>query len=260
MPEFSGTGDPARTLRLLWREPANVAPRGPKPGLTVDRVVTSAIDLADSAGLGAVTMRRLADTLGVAPMTIYTYVPGKAELLDLMLDLVYTQMPRGDLSRKQWRSRVRTIASDNRELYQRHPWVATVATSRPPLGPGLIGKYEHELKAFAGLGLADVEMDAALTYVLGFVQASARFAAEADAVQRTTDLTDEQWWAAHASILALVVDETRYPLAARVGSAAGAAHGAAYSPTHAFEFGLARVIDGLGVLIDRRTTRRTGRT
>ena len=42
MPEFSGTGDPARTLRLLWREPANVAPRGPKPGLTVDRVVTSA--------------------------------------------------------------------------------------------------------------------------------------------------------------------------------------------------------------------------
>jgi AcrR family transcriptional regulator len=197
-------------------------------------------------------MRRVAEALGVAPMTLYTYVPGKAELLDLMLDLVYAQMPRADLTRRRWRSRVRTIALENRDLYERHPWAAAVTTSRPPLGPGLIGKYDHELSAFVGLGLTDVEMDAALTYVLGFVQASARFAAEAADVERSTDLTDEQWWHAHAPILARVSDGARYPLAARVGAAAGAAHGGAYDPTHAFEFGLARVLDGLGVLFEGR--------
>jgi AcrR family transcriptional regulator len=261
MPESSGTGDPARTLHLLWWEPNRVSQRGPKQGLTVDRVVKTAIELADAEGLPAVTMRRVAEALGVAPMTLYTYVPGKAELLDLMLDRVYADTPRATLARKPWRRRVRAVAMENQDLFDRHPWAATVSTSRPPLGPGLIGKYEHELGAFAGLGLTDVEMDAALTYVLGFVQASARAAAEAQAVQRTTDLTDEQWWAAHAPILARIFDETRYPLAARVGAAAGAAHGGAYNPTHAFQFGLARVLDGLGVLIDGRdaTARTAGK-
>jgi AcrR family transcriptional regulator len=252
MPESSGTGDPARTLQLLWRDPNRVAQRGPKQGLTVDRVVRTAIELADAEGLAAVTMRRVAEALRVAPMTLYTYVPGKAELLDLMLDAVYAEMPRATIARKPWRRRVRAVALENRDLFDRHPWAATVSTSRPPLGPGLIGKYEHELGAFAGLGLTDVEMDAALTYVLGFVQASARAAAEAHAVQRTTDLTDDQWWSAHAPILARIFDESRYPLAARVGTAAGAAYGGAHNPTHAFDFGLARVLDGLGVLIDRR--------
>ena len=261
MPESSGTGDPARTLQLLWRGGSRVAQRGPKPGLTVDRVVQTAVEVADAEGLAALTMRRVAETLGVAPMTLYTYVPGKAELLDLMLDTVYAEMRRANLARKAWRRRVRTVAMENRDLFDRHPWAATVTTSRPPLGPGLIGKYEHELGAFAGVGLTDVEMDAALTYVLGFVQASARSAAEAHAVQGATDLTDEQWWSAHAPILARTFDEARFPLAARVGAAAGAAHGGAYNPAHAFEFGLARVLDGLGVLIDGRdaTARTAGR-
>ncbi len=201
MPESSGTGDPARTLQLLWREPNRVAQRGPKQGLTVDRVVRTAIELADAEGLAAVTMRRVAEALGVAPMTLYTYVPGKAELLDLMLDTVYAEMSRANLARKSWRRRVQTVAMENRDLFNRHPWAAAVSTSRPPLGPGLIGKYEYELGAFAGLGLTDVEMDAALTFVLDFVQAAARATAEAQTVQRTTDLTDEQWWAAHAPLL-----------------------------------------------------------
>ncbi|HEV3294037.1 MAG TPA: TetR/AcrR family transcriptional regulator, partial [Streptosporangiaceae bacterium] len=94
--EHSSGGDPARTLQLLWREPGPADPRrGPRPGLSVERVTAAAIALADSDGLASVTMRAVAHALGVVPMSLYTYVPGKAELLDLMLDTVYRQMPRG---------------------------------------------------------------------------------------------------------------------------------------------------------------------
>jgi AcrR family transcriptional regulator len=250
----SSAGDPARTLKLLWREAGSTdTRRGPRQGLSVEHVVATAIGLADTDGLAAVTMRQVAQILGVVPMSLYTYVPGKAELLDLMLDTVYGQMPRADLSGRPWRERLAAIAQQNRDLFDRHPWVAEVATHRPPLGPGLMAKYEHELTAFEGLGLDDVEMDAALTFLLGFVHAAARSAAEAAAVRQDSAMSEEEWWAANGPLLARVFDEDRYPTASRVGTAAGTAHGAAYSPDHAYHFGLRRVLDGLGVLIDGRS-------
>ncbi|MGH3929616.1 MAG: TetR/AcrR family transcriptional regulator [Pseudonocardiaceae bacterium] len=252
--ERSSAGDPSRTLELLWREPGyGASVRGPKQGRTIDEVVVAAIKLADTVGLEAVTMRRVASALDVAPMSLYTYVPGKAELLDLMLDTVYRQMPRVDRSSDPWRVRVEAVARENRALFDRHPWVAAVSTVRPPLGPGLMAKYEHELRAFEGLGLDDVEMDAALTYLLSFVQAAARAAVDVRTAQRDSTMNDEQWWAANQPLLARVFDENSYPTAARVGAAAGAAHGAAYHPGHAYEFGLQRVLDGLGALIETRT-------
>jgi AcrR family transcriptional regulator len=249
----SGSDDPARTLQLLWRVPGAVPTRGPKQGLTVDAIVRFATAIGDAEGIEAVTMRRLAQALGIAPMSIYTYVPGKAELLDLMLDAAYTAMSRRDTSGWSWQRRLTAIAEENRELFESHPWAATISTSRPPLGPGLMAKYEHELSALDGLGLSDIEMDAALTYVLGFVQGWARTAADARATQDDSGMNDEQWWAANAPLLAQILDTDTYPTAARVGSAAGAAQRGAYSAAHAFEFGWARVLDGLAALIDDRT-------
>jgi AcrR family transcriptional regulator len=250
--ERSSAGDPARTLELLWRESAATSRRGPRQGLSVDAVVTAATDLADTEGLAAVTMRRVAQTLGVAPMTLYTYVPGKAELLDLMLDAAYAQMPRTDTTGQPWRQRLIAVAEENRALFEAHPWAATVSLTRPPLGPGLMAKYEHELSALDGLGLDDVEMDASLTHLLSFVAACARNAAAARSSQQDSAMDDEQWWAANAPLLARVFDDHAYPLAARVGAAAGAAHRSAYSPEHAYDFGLRRVLDGLAALIDSR--------
>jgi AcrR family transcriptional regulator len=249
-PQRSGAGDPARTLKLLWRDPAVVSRHGPRQGLSVDAVVDAATELADGDGLDAVTMRRVAQVLGVVPMTLYTYVPGKAELLDLMLDAAYARMPRDGTVGQPWRQRLTAVAAENMALFESHPWAATVSTLRPPLGPGQLAKYEHELSAFDGLGLDDVTVDDCLSYLLSFIQACARAAAEARAQQRDSALDDEQWWAANAPLLARVFDENAYPTAARVGAAAGAAHGSAYDPAHAYEFGLQRVLDGFAALIE----------
>ena len=246
----TGSGDPARTLRLLWRDPAAIPRHGPRQHLAIDQVVAAATALADAEGLDAVTMRRLAGRLGVVPMSLYTYVPGKAELLDLMLDAAYQRMPRTGTAGRPWRQRVAAIAAENRALFEAHPWAAAVSTARPPLGPGLMAKYEHELSALDGLGLTDIQMDDALIYLLTFVQAWARAAAGVQATRRDTALDEEQWWAASAPLLERVLDPGAYPLAARVGTAAGTAHRAAYSPGHAWEFGLRAVLDGLAALIE----------
>ena len=236
------------SLELLWGTGPDRR-RGPRPGLTVPEIVGAAIALADADGLEAVTMRRLAESLGVTAMTLYTYVPGKAELLDLMLDRAYASMPRAP-HRGGWRARLTAVARDNRALYAAHPWAATISSSRPPLGPGLMAKYEHELRALDDAGLDDVQTDAALTFLLDFVRSNAAAAHAARTTRERTGMTDEEWWAANGPVLARVLDPDAYPTASRVGSAAGAAQGGAYSAEHAWEFGLERVLDGLAALID----------
>ncbi|MFX0579846.1 TetR/AcrR family transcriptional regulator C-terminal domain-containing protein [Nocardia nepalensis] len=247
----SSAGDPVRTLELLWRVPG-ASTRGPKQRSSVDAVVAAAIEIADAEGIGALTMRAVATRLGLTPMATYTYVPGKAELVDLMLDTVYREMSRPDLAELPWRDRVVTIAAENRAMLIRHPWVAYLPTTRPPLGPGVAAKYEHELRAFDGLGLDDLDMDAALTFVLGFVTSVARIAIDTARAAADSAMSDHEWWARAAPLLGEVFDAERYPLAARVGAVAGQAHDSAYSADHAYEFGLARVLDGLARLIESR--------
>ncbi|MFJ3836678.1 TetR/AcrR family transcriptional regulator C-terminal domain-containing protein [Streptomyces sp. NPDC090054] len=240
--ERSGAGDPVRTLELLWREPGQEPPggrRGPRQGLTVDAVVTAAVALADEEGSAALTMRALAQRLGVTPMTVYTYVPGKAELLDLMLDEVYRHMDRREpADQEPWRLKVTRVADDNRDLLGRHPWIADLAATRPPLGPGVIGKYEHELAAFDGIGLTDAEMDAALTHLLGFVHANAL--AAADVAEHQRHQSDDEWWAVVGPLLERAMVPGKYPLAGRVGAAVGA-----FDPEAVWAFGLRCVLDGL---------------
>lgn len=254
----SDSGDPSRTLELLWRETggdgkavgrSGARTRGPRQGLSVDAVVGAAIVVADAEGLDAVTMRRVAQHLSVTPMTLYTYVPGKAELLDLMLDAVYLRMERPEVTGGSWRERVSAVAHENLALFVRHSWVSALPLSRPPLGPGLMAKYEHELNAFEGLGLGDVQQDLALSHVLAFVQSIARKAHDAAAVERESAMSDEQWWEANAPLLARVFDPERYPVATRVGSAAGEAYQGLHSPDRDYEFGLALILDGLERLI-----------
>ncbi|MER7457739.1 TetR/AcrR family transcriptional regulator [Micromonospora sp. NPDC126480] len=259
--EYSGTGDPARSLALLWRTRERASRKG-RPDLSVDRIVRAAIEVADTEGLAALSMRRVAERLGVGTMSLYTYVPGKGELLDVMLDTVYGETadaaaddPAGDDAAAGWRQRLQRVARDNWARYLRHPWLLQVATTRPPLGPHVIARYEQELRAVDGIGLTDLEMDAVVTLVDGFVHGAVRSAVEAAQAAARTGMTEQQWWDAHAPYLERALDARRFPLAARVGTAAGQEYQAAGDPQRAFEFGLARILDGIEVLVRDRPAR-----
>ncbi|MER7892786.1 TetR/AcrR family transcriptional regulator [Micromonospora sp. NPDC094482] len=249
--EYSGTGDPARSLALLWRTREPASRRG-RTDLTVDRIVRAAIELADAEGLAALSMRRVAERLGVGTMSLYTHVPGKGELLDLMLDTVYGETVSPDAPPTGWRARLEDVARQSWALYLRHPWLLQVATTRPPLGPNLIARYERELRAVDGIGLTDLEMDAVVTLIGGFVHGAVRGAVEAAQAAERTGMTEEQWWGAHAPYLEKAMDPRRFPLAARVGAAAGEEYQAASDPARAFEFGLARILDGIETLVGDR--------
>jgi AcrR family transcriptional regulator len=247
--ERSSAGDMQQVLRLLWRDSLTSdtsARRGPPRALSVDAIIDAAIALCDAEGLSALTMRALAHRVTVKPMTLYTYLPGRAELIDLMIDQLYRQMPRPahDFT-TPWRQRVHQMADLNRQLFSQHPWAAAVSTARPPLGPGQMDKYEYELHAFTGSGLDDLQIDDALTLVLTFVRANARDTEASRAARTSSGTNDEQWWEYAQPLFAEVFDEDRYPLAARVGNAAGTHRQSAHDPHHAYAFGLDRILAAL---------------
>ncbi|MEV5961306.1 TetR/AcrR family transcriptional regulator [Kribbella sp. NPDC051952] len=249
--EYSGSGDPARSLELLWRRRPQPT-RGPKPALTVDQIVEAALRVADTEGLTAMSIRRVAEEVGSGAMTLYRYFPGKGELLDVMLDTVYGELPRRDVD-GDWRARLDEVARENRELYLRHPWMLHVAVSRPPLGPNVMAKYEYELAAIEGIGLTDIEMDDTVALVNGYVHGAVRTAVEARQVIQRSGITDKEWWLAHVPHLDQIGDTKKFPLASRVGTAVGNEFDAPYDSDHAFEYGLERLLDGVSALVEIRS-------
>lgn len=232
-------------IDLLWRDhpdaPSGGA-RGPRARISTGSVVDAAIDLADAEGWAAVTIRRLGETLGVATMSIYTHVNSRDDLLVLMADAVYGRRTPPSYSRAGWRTRVQRLAAAELAMLRAHSWLLDVTDQRTAFGPATIAKYDHDLRAMDPLDLDDVTRDAALTFVLDFVRASVR-------AQRPDPRADElaEIWPEWSRRLAGYLGSD-FALAQRVGQAAGEAMNTTYSPEHAWEFGLARVLDALASL------------
>ena len=249
--EYSGSGDPRRTIELLWG--VRRRRRGPKPSLSGEQIVATAIELADRDGLGGLSMRRLADELGITAMSLYGYVPSKVELLDVMADRAYGEIAMSGLPGFSWQVRLGALARQHFALLVAHPWLLQISASRPLLGPNMTALYDAELAAVDGLGLTDVDMDLVVSLLDDYVRGAARGAAEAAEAQARTGMSDQQWWEAYGPLLAEVLDPARYPTAVRVGSAAGAEYGAAHDPARSFGFGLERIIDGIEAFIGTAT-------
>ena len=243
--------DPTRTLELLWR----VNTKSGRTGLSVDAIVAAAVEIADAEGLESVSMRRVADRLGVGAMSLYTHVPGRDELADLMIDSalgsLYSSIDEPYNSTTGWRAGLAFVAERNWQLYRRHPWLLDAQRARAVLGPHTNDKYEAELRVIDGVGLTDVEMDSVLTLVLTHVAGAARGLASFERNRKQSGMTDAQWWAATAPVLEQVMDRERYPTSSRVGTAAATSYDAASDPVHEYEFGVTCILDGVAALIDR---------
>ncbi|WP_188186720.1 TetR/AcrR family transcriptional regulator [Nonomuraea sp. SYSU D8015] len=136
----------------LWERLERPAP-APRQTLSPHRIATVAVGVADAEGLDAITMRRLATELGVAPMATYRYVSGKDDLLQLMVDHVYGELEL-PADTEGWRETLRAIAVRTRELMLRHLWFAQLPPSALlALTPNRLAVSECSLRSLSGLGL-----------------------------------------------------------------------------------------------------------
>lgn len=249
--EFTGGGDPGRSIALLWGV-AETGRRGPKPRHTVEDVVQAAISLADAEGLAALSVRRVAETLQLSAMSLYTYVPSKAELVDLMLDRVAGEAEEPSGPTVGWRDKLEQLARQGWARAQRHPWILQVGMRRPPLGPHILTRAEATLAAIDGLGLDEMEMDQVTSLVGDYVRGAVRAAIDAREIEQQTGMTDEQWWSMNTPLLQGLVDPAHYPTVVRMGEAYRSGRVAPPNLERNFEFGLQRVLDGIEAFIAGR--------
>lgn len=238
--------EPDPVLPLLWRDPAQPSParRGPKQKVTLDEVVDAAIEVADADGLAALSIRGLATRLGLGTMSLYTYVPGRDELVVLMVDQVLgrsARPPHGPDPRR----RLEAVAESAYAELATHPWLLEVDGLRAWLGPHAGERYEWQLTAVDGLGLGDVEMDHAVTLLEGIAATAVRARHAVVVAERRSGLTELEWWQANAGALAELSGDRHFPLATRVGQAVGDLYQATGDPERQFRFALDRVVDGL---------------
>jgi AcrR family transcriptional regulator len=235
------------TFDLLWGS-AQRPKRGPKPSLTLERIVAEAIEHADAEGLASLSMQRLAERLGCAKMALYRYVPGKAELEALMLDAALGAAPDGaaaapgDEDEERWRAQLRAWAMTMFERMLAHPWAHELALGVRPVGPNEVGWMESALTTLAGSGLTGAESLDTIALLAGHVRSLALQAAAAG---------DDNMEAALGRQLsqALAAQVGRYPRTV----AAFAESSPPGERDNALDFGIDRILDGLGVLITART-------
>jgi len=223
--------------KLLWGPPPGPR-RGPRPAFTLDEIARAGIAIADADGLGAVTMARVADQLGVTKMALYRYVPGKAELVALMLDIGLGGPPdRGD---RDWRAALDAWSHALFAAFAGHPWSLEAAVGARVMGPNELAWLEEAVAAMTGTGLHGAEMlDVAVTLV-GHVRSLA---------QQTAGMPADLEGALDDTIAALVEGrEDRFPAL----SAAVRAARASNQQNQALDFGLARILDGVATLIASR--------
>lgn len=163
----------ASGIDTVWARDEEEA-AGPQP-LSRESIVAAAIEIADTDGLEAVSIRRLATKLGARPMSLYSHIERKGDLIDLMVDEVMggsvlpESLPSGD-----WRDDLRRISQRTRENIRSHPWVIAVAFRRPFIGPNALRHIDQSLAAVSELPLPPERKRAVLlaidTYTLGFVR------------------------------------------------------------------------------------------
>jgi len=153
----------------VGRRPAAVATKAP---VNRDRALERALAVADTEGIEAVTMRRLARELGVEAASLYHHVRGKGEILDGLVDLVAAEI-EVPASSGDWREAIRRRAQNTRAVLLRHPWAVSLMASRTTPGPATLGLLEAGIAALRRGGFSVVLAAHAISvvdsYVHGFV-------------------------------------------------------------------------------------------
>lgn len=210
------------------------------PALNRSRVVEAGVAIADREGLDAVSMRRVAGDLGVGPMALYRHVADKDALVTLMLDRAYAEW-RPPESAAGWRDRVEAALLEFWECCHRHPWVGPATSmTRPQATPGALPLADFLLAALSELKLSHQDTFTAYLALLNYARGMA-VTLYAEREQETlTGMDNEAWMQGQEDRLRAVMASGDYPTFRRFAS-----RPYDFDLDAIFEFGLARLLDGL---------------
>ncbi|QNE17246.1 TetR/AcrR family transcriptional regulator [Kribbella qitaiheensis] len=227
---------------LLWG-PHQPPSRGPKPAMTLDGIARAAIKIADAEGLDAVSMQRVAGELSFTKMSLYRYVPGKAELVAVMTDLAIGTP--ADYPLAEWREALTVWAMDLYATFGKHPWLLQSTVGRRVLGPNELSWMDRGVQAVQNTGLTGGEQLDSVLVVTGHIRTIAQQSLTVPG--GTTGVTEDHITAALTEILSTQAD--RFPgLAAAMTTLEG-------GQNQGLSFGLDRILDGLEALIQTRVKR-----
>ncbi|WP_129842263.1 TetR/AcrR family transcriptional regulator [Streptomyces sp. RFCAC02] len=247
--EPKGGRDPQYLLDLLWRT-HRPGRRGPRGSLTLDQIVAAAIEVAREVGIAGLSMRKVAERLGVTTMSLYRYVPSKDDLLDLMFESV-TGQPDADDWPTTWREGLAAYALAMRELMLADDWLLDIPIGGPPMGPNNLAWMEAALSCMQDSGLTEDEKLGVLMVVSGFALNEVRQEVSLKRAAPRTGVAYQEWGAAYQRMLGRVIDDPRYPALARLVRS-GVFDDDRSTPEQDFLWGLSFILDGVAATLAAR--------
>lgn len=230
----------ATSLTLLW-EGLPEQGRGPRRSLSLEHIVATAVNLADESGVDSLSMRTLAQRLGVGTMSLYRYVPSKEELLNLMLDSVVGPSEALISARDDgWREFLTASARDGRRRLKKHPWILQANWSRPVLGPNSVASLEMLLSGLQETPLTDQQKINLATALDSYVEGATRQELLWDHTTEQSGMSDEEFWHHQGPTLARVMESGRYPTMAGLAEDTFDADW-----DESFSYGLELLLDGV---------------
>ncbi|BCW50572.1 TetR/AcrR family transcriptional regulator C-terminal domain-containing protein [Arthrobacter sp. StoSoilB13] len=208
--------------------------------LSRERVLTCAVELADESGISSLTIRSLAQSMGTKPMSLYYYVANKDEILDGIVDMVFSEVPL-PLPSGNWREEMNDRAHAMRAALTRHPWAVGLLESRSAPGPATLRHHEATLATLRGAGFSvqlTAHAYAALdSYIYGFAlqEAALPFEGRDTAAEITTPIMERFSTGEYPRMVEIAVEHVLKP---------------GYDFGDEFDFGLNLILDGLDRLMD----------
>ncbi|HEY2791760.1 MAG TPA: TetR/AcrR family transcriptional regulator C-terminal domain-containing protein [Micromonosporaceae bacterium] len=229
----------------------------PRDTLTRERIVAAAIELLDADGPDGLSMRTLGTRLNSAATAVYWHVGSKDNLMALAGDEVWHEVELPDPAAKGWREAAADMATSLYAMLTRHPWLVQIFGSYIIFGPGKARHDDHAISIYEAAGFTGDELDAAMTTVFTYVLGNALGHAAATSLPRNLgrDGADSQQRIDEAMARAVEIASQFPHLRSRLGTETA---DYAASPVHAFDYGLATILDGLEARLTR--TGRKGAT
>lgn len=232
-----------RGIALAWGVAANPQ-RGPKREMSVERIVETAVELADAEGITAVSMAAVAKRLGFTPMSLYRYVSAKDDLLLLMQEFATGVPTSAYREAAGWREKLLTLFREQVQVYLRHPWLLSMPISGSPVTPNSSEWIEALLTAIDETPLGITERMAVALAVTGHARWYGTVLAGYTEEERKSGRSADELAAWESALYDAVVTADDYPRLRGLIDA-----GVFVSRDDPFAFAFDRTLDGVASYI-----------